>query len=180
MNKNLGATRVATNPTDTAAFGDLYQWGRLTDGHEKRTSSTTITLSSTDVPGHNNFIAVPSSQDWRVTSNNNLWQGVNGINNPCPSGYRLPTASEFDAERLSWITNNAAGAFASPLKWTMAGARATNGTFAYINSRAFYLSSNINTTNQITPNGLQFTTTNAYIYPFIGRTVGSSVRCIKN
>lgn len=180
MNKNLGATRVATSPTDAAAFGDLYQWGRLTDGHEKRTSSISNTLSSTDIPGHNKFIAVPNSQDWRVTSNNNLWQGVNGINNPCPSGYRLPTAAEFDAERLSWITNNAAGAFASPLKWTMAGARATNGTFAYINSRAFYLSSNIETTNQITPNGLQFTTTNAYIYPYIGRTNGASVRCIKN
>jgi len=180
MNKNLGATQVATSSTDAAAFGDLYQWGRLTDGHEKRTSSTTTTLSSTNVPGHNMFIAVPSSQDWRVTSNNNLWQGVNGINNPCPNGYRLPTAAEFDAERLSWITNDAAGAFASPLKWTMAGARATDGTFAYINSRAFYLSSNIETTNQITPNGLQFTTTNAYIYPYIGRTVGSSVRCIKN
>lgn len=180
MNKNLGATQVATSPTDPLAFGDLYQWGRLTDGHEKRTSSISNTLSNTDIPGHNKFIAVPNSQDWRVTSNNNLWQGVNGINNPCPSGYRIPTAAEFDAERLSWISNNAAGAFASPLKWTMAGARATNGTFAYINSRAFYLSSNIETTNQITPNGLQFTTTNAYIYPFIARNVGSSVRCIKN
>lgn len=180
MNKNLGATQVATSSTDPLAFGDLYQWGRLTDGHEKRTSSTTSTMSNSDVPGHNKFIAVPNSQDWRVTSNNNLWQGVNGINNPCPSGYRLPTAAEFDAERLSWISNNAAGAFASPLKWTMAGARATNGTLAYINYRAFYLSSNIDISNQITPHGLQFTTTNAYIYPFIGRTNGASVRCIKN
>lgn len=179
MNKNLGATRVATSSTDPLAYGDLYQWGRLTDGHEKRTSTTTSTLSTTNVPGHNKFIAVPSSPDWRSTQNNNLWQGVNGTNNPCPIGYRIPTAAEFNAERLSWITNDAAGAFASPLKWTMAGARATDGTSAYNNYRGFYLSSDIDS-NQVTPKGLVFTTTNAYIYPYIGRVNGSSVRCIKN
>ena len=41
MDRNLGASRVATSSTDSAAYGDLYQWGRGTDGHEKRTSSTT-------------------------------------------------------------------------------------------------------------------------------------------
>ncbi len=40
--------------------------------------------------------------DWRSPQNDNLWQGVNGINNPCPSGYRLPTEAELEAERLSW------------------------------------------------------------------------------
>ena len=39
MNKNLGALRVATSSTDAAAYGDLYQWGRTTDGHEKRNST---------------------------------------------------------------------------------------------------------------------------------------------
>ena len=41
MNRNLGASRVAVSSTDTAAYGDLYQWGRLDDGHESRTSLTT-------------------------------------------------------------------------------------------------------------------------------------------
>ena len=39
MNKNLGALRVATSSADAAAYGDLYQWGRTTDGHEKRNST---------------------------------------------------------------------------------------------------------------------------------------------
>ena len=27
IDRNLGASQVATSPTDTAAYGDLYQWG---------------------------------------------------------------------------------------------------------------------------------------------------------
>ncbi|MFT7002526.1 MAG: hypothetical protein ACJAVW_003569 [Spirosomataceae bacterium] len=38
MDRNLGATRVATSSTDAYAYGDLYQWGRATDGHTLRTS----------------------------------------------------------------------------------------------------------------------------------------------
>ena len=57
MDRNLGASRVAINSTDSEAYGDYYQWGRLADGHEKSTSQTTGELSTTDVPSHGNFIA---------------------------------------------------------------------------------------------------------------------------
>ncbi|WP_446008965.1 hypothetical protein [Candidatus Electrothrix sp.] len=40
MDRNLGASQVATLFDDTAAYGDLYQWGRPTDGHEQRDSGT--------------------------------------------------------------------------------------------------------------------------------------------
>ena len=83
LDRNLGATQVATSSTDADAYGDLYQWGRGTDGHEKRDSDTTSTLSSTDQPGHGDFILAPDSpNDWRDLQNDNLWQGVDGINNP--------------------------------------------------------------------------------------------------
>ena len=103
MDRNLGASRVATSLTDSKAYGDLYQWGRLTDGHEKRNSSTTRSLSSFDVPGHDRFILNSSSPgDWRAPQNDNLWQGVKGINNPCPDGFRLPTEIEWETEKNSW------------------------------------------------------------------------------
>jgi hypothetical protein len=51
MDRNLGASRAATSSTDADAYGDLYQWGRAADGHQKRTSSTRTTLSSSDQPG---------------------------------------------------------------------------------------------------------------------------------
>jgi len=124
MDRNLGASQVATSSVDIDAYGDLYQWGRSSDGHEKQNSPTTGILSSSDSPDHDNFITTDSNPyDWRIPQNENLWQGVNGINNPCPSGYRLPTYSEWLEERASWSSNNAAGAFASPLKLPMAGYR---------------------------------------------------------
>jgi hypothetical protein len=130
MDRNLGASQAATSSTDANSYGDLYQWGRRSDGHQCRNSATTTTLSSTDQPSHGNFIRAPNSPwDWRSPQNNNLWQGVNGVNNPCPSGYRLPTFAELDAERASWSSNNSAGAFASPLKLPLAGSRiGSNGS----------------------------------------------------
>ncbi|NCU32683.1 MAG: hypothetical protein EOM23_07120, partial [Candidatus Moranbacteria bacterium] len=117
MDRNLGASQVATSGTDAASYGDLYQWGRFADGHQCRTSPTTSTLSSTDQPGHGNFITVGDGHiDWRNPQNHNLWQGDFGINNPCPTGFRLPSQAEFEAERLSWNSNNAAGAASSFLK----------------------------------------------------------------
>ncbi|MDZ7738239.1 MAG: hypothetical protein U5K32_04030 [Bacteroidales bacterium] len=38
MDRNLGASQVATASDDENGYGDLYQWGRSADGHESRTS----------------------------------------------------------------------------------------------------------------------------------------------
>ena len=131
MDRNLGASRVATSASDAQAYGDLYQWGRRADGHQCRNSTTTITRSSTDQPGHGNFITPNYNNqedlDWRITTNNNLWQGVNGINNPCPQGYRIPTRSELNTEISSWISQNSQGAFESNLKLTSGGLRDAAG-----------------------------------------------------
>jgi hypothetical protein len=173
MDRNLGATQVATSSTDANSYGDLYQWGRGADGHQIRTSGTTSTRSSTDVPGNANFIL---AADWRSTANNNLWQGVNGTNNPCPSGYRLPTETEWVAERLSWSSQNAEGAFASPLKLPAAGIRRFNtGGFDLVNTGGRYWSSTVSSSNSryfyFDSNADMFTDARAY---------GASVRCIKD
>ena len=143
MDRNLGASRAATSMTDTEAYGDLYQWGRATDGHEKRTSGITSTLSTTDQPGHGDFILAPNSPyDWRSPQNDNLWQGAGGLNNPCPVGYRLPTEAEWNAERGSWSSNNRAGAYASPLKLPVAGRRDYfDGSLYNVGSLGYYWSS---------------------------------------
>jgi hypothetical protein len=185
MDRNLGAAQVATSGTDANSYGDLYQWGRWADGHQIRTSATTTTFSSTDQPGNANFILGPNPPyDWRSTTNSNLWQGVNGVNNPCPTGYRLPTQAEWDAERLSWSNQNAAGAFASPLKLPMAGRRdGSDGSITQVGTYGWYWSSttayqgacncNISKRLYFFNTGLNNTDDN-------GRSNGFSVRCIRD
>ena len=180
MDRNLGATQVAASSIDAAAYGDLYQWGRGADGHQLRNSPTTTTLSSSDQPGNGNFILVPNDpNDWRSPQNNNLWQGVNGVNNPCPSGYRLPTSTELDAERSSWGNNyfNAAGAFNS-LKLPLAGYRKySDGLLDNVGTVGYYWNSTINGTNS---RSLFFNSTLLSVSSFERRAEGNSVRCIMN
>lgn len=178
MDRDLGASQVATSSTDAAAYGDLYQWGRATDGHEKRNSGTSSVLSNSDTPGHGNFILESdATYDWRSPQNNNLWQGVNGINNPCPNGYRLPTATEWDAERTSWSSNNASGAFASPLKLSLAGNRwSITGQLLNVGIHGSYWSS---TVSGIASRCLFIFSNSAYVDDR-RRSNGDSVRCIKD
>ena len=178
MDRNLGATQVATSSTDANSYGYLYQWGRGTDGHQIRTSGTTPTLSGTDSPGHGNFILAPGSPyDWRSPQNTNLWQGVSGVNNPCPSGYRIPTDTELDAERASWSNQNAAGAFASPLKLPVAGYRLdSSGSLSSVNSFGYYWSSTVSSTGS---RYLGFDSSSASMYTY-RRADGGSVRCLKD
>ena len=175
MDRNLGASQVATNSTDVYSYGDLYQWGRGSDGHQYRTSATTFTLSSSNQPGHGDFIL--NSSDWRSPENTNLWQGVNGVNNPCPSLYRLPTETELDAERASWISQDAAGAFASPLKLPMAGYRDLgDGSLTSVGSYGSYWSSTFSGTDS---RSFDFTSFTAIWYTS-NRAYGLSVRCLKD
>ena len=182
MDRNLGATRVATSTKDVESYGDLYQWGRKSDGHQSRTSGIIYTLSNIDQPATTNFI-IPtddSPQDWRRPRNDNLWQGVNGINNPCPSGYRIPTETEWWEERNSWSTPNSAGAFDSPLKLTFGGSRYT--IFWGVDASGHYWSSTVSKLE----NSAFFGSRSLRIHPegaYIDidqRAAGLSCRCIKD
>jgi hypothetical protein len=178
MDRNLGASQAATSSSDALAYGDLYQWGRRTDGHQCRNSATTSTLSSTDQPANGSFITINSGNyDWRSPQNNNLWQGVNGVNNPCPSGYRLPSETELNAELASWSSNNAAGAITSPLKLPMAGYRSeSSGLLINVGTYGSCWSSTVISTDA---RGLGFNSSIALIGSD-GRAAGGPVRCIKN
>ncbi len=178
MDRNLGASQVATSSTDQNAYGDLYQWGRRADGHQCRTSPTAATLSSVDQPAHSNFILTTTPPyDWRSPQNTNLWQGVNGVNNPCPSGYRLPTETELNNELLSWGSNNSSGAFAAPLKWTLAGRRSyVDGSLLNIGVYGYCWSSTVSGTYS---RYLFFFSSSAYMGDVI-RAFGFSVRCLKD
>lgn len=195
LDRNLGASRVAISSIDPESYGSLYQWGRAADGHQLVnrffpdgvTTSTNTAVNATvntDTPPHSNFIIVNTGNfDWRSPQNVNLWQGISGTNNPCPSGYRLPTATELDNERLSWYPyNNAAGALASLLKLPMAGLRSFNGVLQYVGTFGLgqYWSSTVSSTFSGTYSiGLGFDSVDAGVGAY-RRAIGYSVRCIKD
>lgn len=186
MDRNLGATRVAISVTDHLAYGDLYQWGRKADGHEKiswtnGTSGTPVngtTSTNADTPANNLFITEPvSPHDWRVSSDNNLWTGQAAVNNPCPAGFRLPTSQEMDAEVTEYGINNNNTAFNSPFKFTPSGYRQYDtGALSTMGRDGAYWTSSVSGNSPI----LQ------YIYPTSsGSTIGYkangfSVRCIRD
>jgi uncharacterized protein (TIGR02145 family) len=137
LDRNLGAPNAPTSVDDYANYGDLFQWGRAADGHQLTTrtgiadenvsgSETTATtapyeFASSPTPGHSKFIVGGPDYpgDWLSSGNPNLWQGVSGLNNPCPTGWRIPTKDEWLAENLGTSTE----AFAK-LKITPTGIRA--------------------------------------------------------
>uniref|UniRef100_UPI0040478A9D hypothetical protein n=1 Tax=Algoriphagus sp. TaxID=1872435 RepID=UPI0040478A9D len=177
MDRNLGASQVATSSTDVASYGDLYQWGRGADGHQIRTPLSTPTTgqSSSSSPGANFLIG---SLNWyNGTNPDNLWQGVSGVNNPCPIGYRIPTEAEWNAESLSWSTKNSAGAFASPLKLPMAGYRDySDGSLGNVGTDGVYWSSTVSSANA---RSLNFISSVAFMNTD-ARAFGFSVRCLKD
>jgi len=238
MAVNLGANNYPANIDDQTGAGDLYQWGRASDGHEKArplvylpeqyfnnqgnyvalwvpdnghryeySSSSTVqpleaeyyenekeryhrlfiidrtTNDNNDPNGYNGGMKIDRTTaygDWLTNFNNTLWQGVNGTNNPCPSGFRIPTATEFDNETA--LTNRTT-AFASFLKLPSTGYRNNNTNFgrSYISlvANGYYWTS---TTNYTSFNG-------STMYQFLSstkskpntvRATGAAVRCIKN
>ena len=188
MDRNLGATTVARAVNDCYAYGNLYQWGRANEGHEWRGSSTTTTRATTPIPGSGSntwdgkfFIDNGTNpSDWLQTADNNLWQGVNGQNNPCPSGYRIPTYAELLSLIATFTPNTGINSgFNSPIKFTANGTRSgTNGSFLVVGTEGRYRSSTISSgtfTNQARMNstsndGLSVTS----------HASGVGVRCIKN
>ncbi len=178
MDRNLGASQVATAYDDAAAYGDLYQWGRFSEGHEKRSSDRdNAGPVNTAAPNEGNSWDgkfINPTNDWLSPLNNDLWQGETGVNNPCPAGFRLPTDVEWEAERVTWSSNNTAGAFGSPLKLTFAKHRDPSSGLIY--AGGFYWSSTASSTSS---KALTFNSSSASITTN-GRAGGFSVRCIKD
>jgi hypothetical protein len=177
LDRNLGASQVATHKADATAYGDLYQWGRMADGHQLRNSSTTTTLA-TDINASNlsdssQFITT-TTNDW-VTSGVDVSGEVRLANNEqCPKGYKLPTIDEFNRINRSVDLDG----FYNKLKIVVAGRRLTNGIIERVGYYGYYHlydnSSNTSGFAYVGPDGI------AGLGPTELRPEGFSIRCIKD
>lgn len=183
MDRNLGASQVATASNDALAFGDLYQWGRTSDGHEDRNSPTVNGPVTLGTEGPVFLKTTSSPYDWYIPPQDDTrWNSgtegspVKTVNDPCPDGYRIPTETEFNNERLSWPSNGANGAFASPLKLTTGARRAFDSGGINGNSTGYYWTSTVNGTDA---RNLRFSGLSTGLIETSRRANGYSVRCIK-
>jgi len=180
MDRNLGASRVAMSSADSLAYGDLYQWGRFADGHQCRNNTTTTSAATTATPfsgGEWDGKFIINQANWLSTSDNELWQGVEGVNTPCPTGFRLPTIAEWEIEGNTWVPKKASGAYNSPLKLPAAGVSLyTDGVPIDVGSWGTYWSS----TFQGTSNArfMSFSSRTSFNGGY--RSNGRAVRCIKD
>ena len=188
--RNLAVNgNFVNNPQD---LGALFQWGRLSDGHERRTSETTTILSTGDVPEYGDFIIAPESpQDWRMPQNNALWNAgtedspVKTANDPCPRGWRVPTHAELISLANSggeWTTVRGVagrrfGTAPNTIFLPAAGWRSDIGTIAGVGSGGNYWSSSVRET---VGRSLQFYSGNVNSGGLNLRVNGLSVRCVSD
>ena len=192
FDRNLGATQVATSPKDTDAYGELYQWGRLADGHQFRVLPTGSTAARTSsiTPTDNKFITNNLSPfDWtqNLEDDGNAVDGSGALRHAflsktdgsgiCPVGFRVPTQVEMEADTTDTIVYGTTTAFDSFLALTEAGERGSNGILISINRGLYWTS----TPDTSVAGFLDFYSSDASMQAEGGfRTRAFSVRCLKH
>lgn len=199
LNNNLGAdysntAHTSFNPqaqasayNDHHAYGSLFQWGRKADGHEliswsNSTSGSLVnatTTTNSDVPTNALFIIETSAPfDWRINQENTLWAGALATNNPCPSGYRIPTDAELTTYAAAASITNRDTAASADAAFTSPGYVSYDAFMSNTGTRGYYWSSTADGTNSFLRYIDQLTTNSNSDDGY--RANGYSVRCIKD
>ncbi|WEK35580.1 MAG: FISUMP domain-containing protein [Candidatus Pseudobacter hemicellulosilyticus] len=177
LDRNLGASQVATSSTDYLAYGDLFQWGRPADGHQLMNwsssttglplSNTTETKYSSNIPNGSLFVITNTEPyDWVNPINYDRWAAnAKGV---CPFSWHIPNETEWKAEGKSAIT---------AINLTNGGQRAfcCGGILVQTGTQGYYWSST-NLSGQIS----YFTLSGGTVPAANIANAGYSVRCIKD
>jgi hypothetical protein len=117
-------------------YGDLFQWGRYADGHEKRNSRVMGSLGQavTNTPNHDYFI--DGYGDWKAGGSANRWGNSTyvaqsltglptflfnepkGVTDPCPEGWKIPSISQWmslSGKKTAATPFDSYGTIASPI-----------------------------------------------------------------
>ncbi|MGY5504059.1 hypothetical protein [Riemerella anatipestifer] len=185
---------------DWRAYGSLFQWQRKPDGHELITwtnatsgtpkysgfgsvsSSWTNAGTNKFIPYNNNSVGSWVNSSTNQSGPHNLWQ-VNGSNNPCPSGYHVPTHDEQIA-LYNAITGNSSSSSSAmwkeqKLRLPASGYRGSySGTLNSQSSIGWLWSSGQRSSSDSW--SLRFDSGNSHTGDYSLRADGFSVRCLKD
>lgn len=189
LDRNLGATQVASSSDDDNSYGHFYQWGRGADGHQFASSATVAATAgfnngdTVSAPNDVKFItsSVSTAFDWRnPTQNNTLWQAPSRINNPCPNGFHVPTATEWTSLATAESIVDPDTAFSSTLKLPVAGYRSRGTGGRGGSGIGYFWASTINGASTGAQTFRIQTTAPMVGVTNFARAYGFSVRCIKD
>ncbi len=210
LDRNLGATKACDTPMSTfdnsneslnnnvlnyidsqkECFGDYYQWGRESDGHEENSSTFTTEIALNIYPNHNEFILNSTNSDWTSDDVNGIqrsfeWSKIDG-SSICPIGFRVPTYDEIYTE-ITFINGddnntNSDEAFNSFLKLPYGGVKGIFGNgvgFISIPTGPIgaLWSSNVDA-NTTLSKSISYSYNGAIL--FSNRKLGANIRCIKD
>ncbi len=190
LDRDLGSPKVCTNYMDSTCYGNLYQWGRGADGHQKR-NSTAKSTNPDIFPYSSPFYETSSSGqfDWLSTTGGNeetsgfiterqaSWSSST-INSVCPTGWYVPSKSELTALASAEGIVGSATAFSSPLHFALSGSRSAGASLEHANVEGFIWSTD--TSGKTNNTAEAFTYTDAgTLWSSAYRATGYSVRCLK-
>lgn len=179
MDRNLGAERAAENAMDDPAFGAIYRWNSA----KAYPGNSILNTAPWDprIWGDDTINLKPGAFKSRTVE----WSddGWEPKNNPCPSGFNLPTKAEWEAEKIV----SAADAF-EKLRLPMAMYRAkegyTQGLSWIERPDGSYAPEQGNYWSRTTQGEMFFyylwATEKKAAMGFVGTAYGFSIRCIKN
>jgi hypothetical protein len=159
INKLTGYSVEPLGVTSRVMVGDVYNPVTRKTWMDRNVGALWPAIAPTDAGAYGGYYASEQAQT------------------ACPDGYRLPTEAEWEAERNSWSSNDASGAFNSPLKLPVAGRRSnSNGSLNDVGSGGHYWSGAV---DGAVSRSLGFFSSHANMRSS-DRAFGLSVRCLKN
>ncbi|NDV95294.1 hypothetical protein D0T84_10220 [Dysgonomonas sp. 521] len=201
---NLGTDQSLDpfTPNETL-HGDLYQWGRLADGHEKRSSGVTDILATNiaaTVPAtvvgkfiYNGY----SPFDWLYGGGNEARWGngtqdetaSRGINDPCPDGWKVPTQKQWQSIYKASGNGTPDAATANTWTWTDKGYKVGNALYLPVGGMRHYHSGELDdvdtfgkywssTVSGINAYGLSFWSSDIAPGNIHHRVIAHSIRCV--
>ena len=190
LDKDLGSPKVCETYMDSTCYGNLYQWGRGTDGHQERNATArnlnpdyfpySSKYHETSSTGNFDWLTIPGGNEQSsgfIAERKASWSSVSD-NSVCPKGWYVPTKDELTALADAEGIVDSATAFSSPLRFAVSGSRSNaSATIEQANVEGYIwttdTSDNTNTSYAFTYTEIETLWSRAY------RATGYSVRCIK-